>query len=67
MSTNTKPVVYLVDDDKSIRDSMRLLLKSSGILLVSYARAEEFLEALPANPSAACSSTSACRAWMAWS
>ena len=50
MSTTTKPVVYLVDDDKSIRDSMRLLLKSSSIPLVSYARAEEFLEALPENP-----------------
>ena len=50
MSTTTKPIVYLVDDDKSIRDSMRLLLKASGIPLVSYAKAEEFLEALPENP-----------------
>ena len=32
MSTASKPTVYLIDDDKSIRESIRLLLKSTGIL-----------------------------------
>jgi two-component system, LuxR family, response regulator FixJ len=47
MSTTSKPTVFLVDDDKSIRDSLRLLLKSTGIPLVSFSTAEEFLEKLP--------------------
>jgi two-component system response regulator FixJ len=50
MINSTKPTVFLVDDDKSVRDSLRLLLKSSGIPLVSFASAEEFLENLPDNP-----------------
>jgi len=49
MSNSSKPNVYLVDDDKSIRDSMRLLLKGASMPLVSFASAEEFLEALPEN------------------
>jgi FixJ family two-component response regulator len=50
MSTTSKPTVYLVDDDKAIRDSLKLLLKSTGIPLVSFGSAEEFLEELPENP-----------------
>lgn len=49
MSTTPKPTVYLVDDDKAIRDSLRLLLKSTSIPLASFASAEEFLEELPEN------------------
>jgi len=48
MST-PKPTVFLVDDDKSIRDSLKLLMKSTGINLVSFGSAEEFLEGLPEN------------------
>jgi two-component system response regulator FixJ len=44
---HTKPTVYLVDDDKSLRDSLRVLLKSASMPLVSFASAEEFLEAVP--------------------
>ena len=50
MSTTSKPTVYIVDDDKSIRDSLRVLLKSAGIVSVGFASAEEFLEGLPENP-----------------
>lgn len=46
-NNNAKQTVYLVDDDKSVRESMRLLLKSAGIPLVAYASAEEFLEGVP--------------------
>lgn len=44
MNTTNKPTAYLIDDDKAIRDSMRVLFKSAGIPLVSFASAEEFLE-----------------------
>jgi two-component system response regulator FixJ len=50
MSSNSKPTVFLVDDDKAVRDSMRVLLKSAGIPLVSFGSAEEFLENVPENP-----------------
>ena len=46
---NFKPTVYLVDDDKAIRDSLRVLLKSAGIPLASFGSAEEFLEEVPEN------------------
>jgi len=36
--------VYLIDDDPRIRESMRLLLKSVGLSLETYATAQEFLD-----------------------
>ena len=44
-----KPTVFLIDDEKAVRDSMRLLLKSTGIPLVSFDSAEEFLEQVNEN------------------
>lgn len=44
MNTTNKPTAYLIDDDKAIRDSLRVLFKSAGIPLVSFPSAEEFLE-----------------------
>jgi two-component system response regulator FixJ len=35
--------VFVVDDDEAVRDSLRLLLKSAGILAVTYASAQELL------------------------
>lgn len=35
--------VYVVDDDAAIRDALRLLLKSSGMRVETFASAEEFL------------------------
>jgi two-component system, LuxR family, response regulator FixJ len=39
------PIVYLVDDDDAIRDSLGLLLRSVGLECAVYASALEFLEA----------------------
>ena len=39
------PVVYLVDDDEAVRDSLGLLLRSVGLECELYASALEFLEA----------------------
>jgi two-component system, LuxR family, response regulator FixJ len=50
MSTTSKPTVFLIDDDKSIRDSLKVLMKSTGIPLVGFTSAEEFLEDLPEKP-----------------
>jgi FixJ family two-component response regulator len=42
---NDSPLVYLVDDDDAIRDSLGLLLRSVGLECAVYASALEFLEA----------------------
>ncbi|MEO8467843.1 MAG: response regulator transcription factor [Gammaproteobacteria bacterium] len=39
------PLVYLVDDDDAIRDSLALLLESIGLACAVYPSAAEFLEA----------------------
>jgi two-component system, LuxR family, response regulator FixJ len=41
----SSPIVYLVDDDDAIRDSLGLLLRSVGLECAVYASALEFLEA----------------------
>jgi two-component system, LuxR family, response regulator FixJ len=38
------PVVYVVDDDEAVRDSLRLLLRSVGLASEVYASAADFLE-----------------------
>ena len=40
-----EPVVFVVDDDEAVRNSLKLLLKSVGMPAVAYASAEEFLAA----------------------
>lgn len=37
-------IVYIVDDDDAVRDSLRLLLKSSGFNVQVYGGAQLFLE-----------------------
>ncbi len=39
-----QPTVYLIDDDPSLQDSMRYLLKSVGLPLKSFSNAQEFLD-----------------------
>lgn len=39
------PPVYIVDDDEAVRDSMRLLLESSGFIARDFASADLFLRA----------------------
>jgi two-component system response regulator FixJ len=41
---NSGPLVYLVDDDDAVRDSLGLLLRSIGLECQLYASALEFLE-----------------------
>jgi len=49
-----KPIVFVVDDDPSIRESLNLLLNSAGYKVKSFASAKEFLEADPGSPGPAC-------------
>jgi FixJ family two-component response regulator len=37
------PLVYVVDDDEALRDSLRWLLESAGYRVVMYSTAERFL------------------------
>ena len=41
--TENNPVVYIVDDDASVRDSVRMLLEASGFTVATFESALEFL------------------------
>lgn len=45
---NTDPIVYVVDDDAAVCDSMQTLFKSVSLTSQCYSNAEEFLEDLDA-------------------
>lgn len=45
MSEADRPVVFVVDDDDSVRNSLRWLLESVDLAVETYATAEAFLEA----------------------
>jgi FixJ family two-component response regulator len=47
------PVISIVDDDKSVRDATKSLVRSLGYNAVTFSSAEEFLES-------ACVTTTAC-------
>ncbi len=38
------PIVYVIDDDEAVRESLEALLLVSGYRVVTYASAEEYLE-----------------------
>jgi len=40
---DTGPVIYVVDDDEAVRDSLKLLLESYGMAVEDYASTEEFV------------------------
>lgn len=40
---NRQPIVFVVDDDDAVRNSLRLLLKSAGQPTTAFASAQEFL------------------------
>ncbi|MFZ9347086.1 MAG: response regulator transcription factor, partial [Burkholderiaceae bacterium] len=40
-------IVYVVDDDEAVRDSLRWLLEGQGFRVTAYDSAERFLAALP--------------------
>ena len=50
LSASTKPnqaeVVYVVDDDEAVRDSLTWLLESNGYVVRCHASAERFLQSL---------------------
>lgn len=39
-----RPVVWIVDDDEAVRDSLSMLLRTVGIPVVAFASAREFLD-----------------------
>jgi two-component system, LuxR family, response regulator FixJ len=46
MSPMNDPVIYVIDDDDSVRDSLNFLLSSSQFLVKTYDSASAFLESL---------------------
>jgi FixJ family two-component response regulator len=43
-----EPVVYIIDDDRSVRQAISLFLSSAGYNVISFSSSEEFLEQEPA-------------------
>ena len=43
--TETKPTIFIVDDDPSVRESTELMLKSVGFHVKTFVSAQEFLKA----------------------
>ena len=43
--TSTAPVVFVVDDDSSVRDSLRRLITSVGFLVEVFPSAQAFMRA----------------------
>ncbi len=43
--TETKPTIFIVDDDPSVRESTQLMLKSVGFDVKTFASAQDFLNA----------------------
>jgi FixJ family two-component response regulator len=37
-----EPIIYVVDDDEAVRDSLKLLLESYGMVVEDYRSSEEF-------------------------
>ncbi|MBN9428655.1 MAG: response regulator transcription factor [Burkholderiales bacterium] len=52
--TSRDGIVYVVDDDEAVRDSMRWLLEANGFQVSTFASAEEFLANLPSPEPVAC-------------
>ena len=48
------PVVYVVDDDEAVRDSMRWMLEANGFRVRSFDSAEAFLSAGPPQDAVSC-------------
>ena len=46
MSNEADTIIYVVDDDEAILDSLRLLLKSAGLACSTFSNAKDLLEAL---------------------
>lgn len=44
MAKQTKPVIYIVDDDESVRRAMKRLIRSIGMDVMVFSSAQEFLD-----------------------
>ena len=44
-SNNSRPTIFVVDDDSAVRDALKLLLRSVGQAVETYGSAQEFLDA----------------------
>lgn len=48
MSTmQSEPVIYVIDDDEAVRQSLEFLLKTAGVAVRSFDSAKAFLDTLP--------------------
>ena len=47
-----KPVIYVVDDDDSVRRAMKRLIRSAGMEVRTFSSAQEFLDCKSINQSA---------------
>ncbi len=47
MPEKTKPIVYIVDDDDSVRRALKRLIQSAGMKARTFGSADEFLKARP--------------------
>lgn len=45
MVEDTEPIIYVIDDDEAVRDSLKLLLESHGMAVEDYQSSEEFARA----------------------
>lgn len=43
-------IVYIIDDDQAVRDSVRMLIESDGLQASTFASAEAFLDNFPPGP-----------------
>lgn len=50
--TSEQPVIYVVDDDAAVRDSIQLLMQSVGLVSAGFENAQEFLAGF--DPNALC-------------
>ena len=49
-SSDTSPIVYIIDDDRDVRDSISFMLKTCGFHSRCFASGQEFLDAWTALP-----------------
>lgn len=43
----TEPIIYVIDDDEAVRQSLEFLLKTAGYAVRGFEAAKDFLEVLP--------------------
>jgi len=52
--TDDRPIVFLVDDDLSVRRAVARLLRSAGLCVETYPSGRQFIDALMAQPRRGC-------------